>query len=207
MGNKNMSSAKRKLQLLTALAGLCALATAVSCKGFFVNSPDSITISPDPVTFSDVGNPQQLSAQATFGNSTQDVTNSAVWKSSNGCAVVPSTTQIGLMTPIATGSSVTITATYNGVSDTVTATLPAGIKITPCGTSGKFSSGGAAVNFTATSGTTDVTASSTWTSSDTTIVKFASASSSTATFGPTTGTATITASDGTNTGQLQVTVQ
>ena len=203
-----MLNRKPKLQLLAALAAFLLLAGAVGCKGFFVNSPDSITISPDPVAFAGVGDgsAQQLSAQATTGNSTQDVTNSTIWKSANACAVVPSTTQIGLMTPIATGSSVTITATYNGVSDTVTATLPTGLIITPCGTAGKFSSGGPAVNFTASSGSTDVTSTTTWISSNNTVVKFADPSNSTATF-PGTGTAIITANDGSDSGKLQVTVQ
>ena len=204
-----MLNRKPKLQFLAAFAAFLLLAIAVGCKGFFVNSPDSITISPDPVSFADVGDAhaQQLSSQATFGNSTQDVTNSAVWKSANACAVVPSTTQIGLMTPIATGSSVTITATYNGVSDTVTATLPTGLIISPCGTAGKFSSGGPAVSFKAASGSTDVTSTTTWASSDNTIVKFADPASGTATFGPTTGTVIITATGSSDTGKLQVTVQ
>lgn len=199
---------KPKLQLLAALAAFLLLAVAVGCKGFFVNSPDSITISPDPVSFADVGNAnaQQLSAQATFGTQTQDVTTATIWKSANACAVVPSTTQIGLMTPIGTGSSVTITATYNGVSDTVTATLPTGLTISPCGTAGKFSAGGPAVNFTAASGSTDVTSTTTWQSSNNTVVNFTNPASGTATF-PGTGTAIITANDGTDSGKLQVTVQ
>ena len=183
---------------------LFLLAGAISCKGFFVNSPDSLTITPDTVTFDNVGDVQQLTAQATFGTQTQDVTTSTVWRSANGCTVVPSTTNIGQMTAIGTGSSVTITATYNGVSDTVTASIPNGITISPCGTNGRFSSG-TSTAMTATAGGTDVTSTTTWTSSNTTIVKF---TGNTATFGPTTGPATITASDGTDTdGKLQVTVQ
>ncbi len=201
-----MSNARRKLQLLTAFAGLFLLAGAVSCRGFFVNSPDSLTISPNPVSFSNVGDTQQLTAQATFGSKTQNVTTSTTWQSSNACSVLASTTTIGQMTVIGTGSSVTITATYNGVTDTVTATIPTGISISPCGTSGKFSSG-STQTFTATSSGTDVTTSSTWSSSNTNIVKFANSSSSLATFGPTTGTAVITANNGSNTGELQVTVQ
>src|SRR5262249_6152162 len=141
--------------------------------------------------------------QATFGTQTQDVTTSTIWKSANGCSIVPSTTNIGQMTAIGTGSSVTITATYNGVADTVTATLPTGITVSPCGNNGRFTSG-TSTPMTATSGGTDVTSTTTFTSSNTTIVKF---NGTTATFGPTTGTAIITATDGTDTGKLQVTVQ
>ena len=203
-----MLNRKPKLQLFAALAAFLLLAAAIGCKGFFVNSPDSITISPDPVSFADVGDAsaQQLSAQATFGSSTQDVTTATIWKSANACAVVPSTSQIGLMTPIATGSSVTLTATYNGVSDTVTATLPTGLTISPCGTAGKFSSGATGVSFTAASGSTDVTSTTTWHSSNNTIVNFADPASGAATF-PGTGTAVITANDGTDSGKLQVMVQ
>src|SRR5262245_23106279 len=139
-----MLNNKRKLRALAAVSMLFLLAGAISCRNFFVNSPDSLTISPDPVTFSDIGDgsPVQLTAQATFGSSTQDVTTSSTWKSANACAIVPSTTVIGQMTAIGTGSTVTITATYNGVTDTVSATTPSGLTITPCGTAGKFSSGG-----------------------------------------------------------------
>jgi hypothetical protein len=201
-----MSSRKPKLQFLAAFAALFLLAMAVGCKGFFVNSPDSLTISPDPVSFSNVGDTQQLTAQAAFGTSSKDVTTSTNWQSSNGCGVVASTATKGLMTVIGTGATVTITATYNGVTDTVTATTPTGIKISPCGSQGRFGqfSSGDAVQLTATSGSTDVTANTTWTSSNANIVKF---SGNTATFGPTTGTATISASDGTDTGEIQVTVQ
>jgi hypothetical protein len=199
-----MSNNKKNFRALAAISMLFLLAGAISCKGFFVNSPDSLTISPDPVTFDSVGDVQQLSAQATFGTQTQDVTNSTVWKSANGCTLVPSTTNIGEMTAIGTGSSVTITATYNGVADTVTATLPTGITISPCGTNGRFNSG-ATGQFTATSGGTDVTSSTTWTSSNNSIVKFTSGNN--ALFGPQTGTAIITATDDTDTGKLQVTVQ
>ena len=199
-----MSNNKRKFSALAAVLMLFLLAGAISCKGFFVNSPDSLTISPDPVSFDSVGDVQQLTAQATFGTQTQDVTTSTIWKSANGCSIVPSTTNIGQMTAIGTGSSVTITATYNGVADTVTATLPNGITISPCGNNGRFTSG-TSTPMTATSGGTDVTSTTTWTSSNTNIVKF---TGSTATFGPTTGTAVITADDGTDTdGKLQVTVQ
>jgi hypothetical protein len=198
---------RQKLQFLAALTTLLLLAVGVGCKGFFVNSPDSVTISPDPITFSEVGDTQQLTAQATFGTQSQDVTTSTNWQSSNGCAVVASTTTKGLMTVISTGASVTISATYNGVTDTVSATTPSGIKITPCGSQGRFGifNSGDSLPLTATSGSDDVTSSTTFTSSNTSIVRF---TGNTATFGGTTGTATITAHNGSDTdGKLLVTVQ
>ena len=205
-----MSILSRKFQLAGGLSVLLLLAFGVSCKGFFVNSPDSLTISPNSVTFDNVGDVQQLTAQATFGSKSQDVTANTVWRSSSGCVVVPSTTVIGQMTDIGTGASVTITATYNGVSDTVTATVPSGISITPCSSGGKSNgtfASGSTVTFTATSGGSDVTTTTTWTSDNDNIVNFATASSSVATFGPTKGTATITASSSPNTGKLFVTVE
>ena len=206
-----MSILSRKLQLAGGLSVLLLLAVGVSCKGFFVNSPDSLTISPNSVTFSQVGSGvQQLTAQATFGTKSQDVTANTVWRSSNGCVVVPSTTVIGQMTDIGTGSSVTITATYNGVSDTVTATVPAGISITPCSSGGKSNgtfASGSTVTLTATSGGSDVTSTTNRTSDNDNVVSFANPGSSVATFGPTKGTATITASSSPNTGELFVTVQ
>jgi len=199
-----MSSRTQKVQILVALAALLSLATAVSCKGFFVNSPDSLTISPNSVTFSDVPtDPEQLLAQATFGSKTQDVTTSTVWKTSNVCTVSVSTTNLGQINAVGTGSSATITATYNGVSATITASVPTGIAVTPCGT---FNSGTNQA-FTATLSGSDVTSASTWTSSNNNIVNFASPSSSTATFGPTTGTATINVSNGGSQGKLIVTVK
>lgn len=201
-----MQSLKPKRRVLAAVAILLSAAFAVSCKGFFVNSPDSLAISPTSVTFANVGDTQQLSAQATFGSRTQDVTNSTVWKTSNVCAVSVSTTTLGQFTALGTGASVTLTATYNGVSATVTATVPTGIAITPCGNNGTFSSGGS-TDFVATFSGSDVTSTATWSSSDTTIVSFPSTSSSHANFGPTTGTATITATTGSSKGELQVTVK
>ncbi|HEY1262147.1 MAG TPA: hypothetical protein VGF06_01420 [Terriglobales bacterium] len=203
-----MPSRKQKLQILGVSAVLLLFAAAVGCKGFFVDSPDSLTISPDPVTFTDLGNPQQLTAQASFGSSSKDVTNSATWQSSNGCGVAVSAATLGSVTAISSGYSVTITATFNGVSDTVSATTPTGIQITPCSSPGQspgqFKSGDS-ITLTATSGGTDVTTTTTWTSSSSGIVHF---TGNTAIFGPTTGKATITASDGSDPdGMLTVTVQ
>jgi hypothetical protein len=198
-----MSRRQPKLPLAAAFTTLLLLAFAVGCKGFFVNSPTAVTVSPSTVSLTQ-GQSQQLTAQATFDSgSPSDVTSSAVWNSSNGCAVSVSTSPLGKITAIGSGSSVTITATFNGVSGSSTITVPTGISISPCGT---FNSGTNQV-FTATLSGSDVTNSSTWTSSNTSIVNFPNTSQSTATFGPTRGTATITANNGSSTGQLLVTVQ
>jgi hypothetical protein len=198
-----MSSGNPKLPLVAAFTTLLLLAFALGCDGFFVNSPTAVTVSPSTVSLTQ-GQSQQLTARATFNSgSPSDVTGSSVWDSSNGCAVTVSTSPLGKITAIGTGSSVTVTATFNGVSGTATVTVPTGISISPCGT---FNNGTNQV-FAASLSGTDVTSSSTWTSSDTSIVNFPNASLSTATFGPSTGTATITANNGSNTGQLQITVK
>jgi uncharacterized protein YjdB len=197
-----MSNSKRKLPLLAGLAVLLSLAAAVSCKGFFVNAPTAVTVTPGTASLT-FGQSQQLAAQATFNSgSPQDVTKSATWQSSNGCAVSVSTQTLGQVTAVGTGGSVTITALFNGVSGTATVTPPTGLTISPCGS---FKAG-STQSFTANNNGTDVTGSSTWSSSDSNIVKFANANSPVATFGPNTGTVTITANDNTLQGQLQVTV-
>ena len=150
------------------------------------------------------GQSQQLKAEATFSdNSSSDVTNSAIWSSSNGCAVSVSAQTLGDVTAVGSGGAVTITATYNGVTGSATATAPTGITVSPCGT---FTHG-TSQQFDASFGGTDVTSSTTWTSSNTSIVDFANPASNLATFGPQTGTATITATTSSATGSLEITVQ
>jgi Bacterial Ig-like domain (group 2) len=198
-----MFNLKWKLRLSAAFAALLSLAAAVSCHGFFVNSPSAVTISPSSIPLV-LGQSQQLSAQASFNSGPpQDVTASAVWESSNACVVGVSSQTLGQVTAVGSGGAVTITAIYNGVSGTATATGPTGVTINPCGT---FNSG-TSQSFTANLSGQDVTLSSTWSSSDANIVNFANPSSSLATFGPTKGTATITADNSGTQGQLQVKVQ
>jgi len=197
-----MPSNKRKLPTLAAFTVLLLFAFGVGCKGFFINSPTAVNITPNSVTLTQ-GQSQQLEAEATFGSgSPSNVTNSAVWSSSSACTVSVSTQTLGQVTAIGSGGAATITAIYNGVSGSATATAPSGVTISPCGT---FTHG-TTQQFSASFNGTDVTSSTTWTSSNSSIVSFASASSSLATFGPQTGTATIMAA-GSATGFLEITVQ
>ena len=202
LGQINMSNIRRKTQILLALAALLLLATAVGCKGFFVNSPNAITISPNPAALS-FNQPQQLTATASFDSGpNQDVSSTATWSTGNVCVV--SVTNSGIATAVGTGPATTITAIFNGASGTVTATGPSGLTISPCGT---FNKGGTQT-FTASSNGGSNTAALTWTSSDTSKLNFTSPSSGVATFGPNTGSVTISVSDGgANSGQLAVTVQ
>ncbi len=200
-----MMGIRRKLQLLLAFTTLLTLALAAGCKGFFVNSPTAVNITPNTLSLTQ-GQSQQLTAQASFDSGNpKDVTTSAVWGSGNVCAVSVNTggSTAGKVTAVGTGGAVTITATFNGVSGTATVTVTTGITISPCGT---FTHG-TSQQFSATLSGMDVTSSATWISSDSTIVNFATSSSSVATFGPHTGTATITATTPSDRGMLQVTVQ
>ena len=205
-----MSSTKSKLRLAAAFAALLTLALAVSCKGFFVNQPTSVTVTPNSPTFTS-GQQQSFTAQASFSdNTTKNVTASATWTTSNPCivAIITSGTNAGNATDVGTGGSATITASYNGISGTATASVTTGLTITPCPEQlvGNFPEvvfhNGSNQAFTASGATGTVT----WTSDTTSVVTFPSSSSGTANFVGT-GTATITATTSGETGTLFVTVQ
>lgn len=202
-----MSSSKSTLRLIGAFAVLGMLALAISCKGFFVNQPTSVTITPSAPTFT-AGQQQSLTAQAAFSNNNSKVvTTSATWNSSNPCivAIITSGENAGNATDVGTGGSATITASYNGVIGTATASVPGGLTITPCpeqdvaGFPEVVFSAGTSATFTATGATS-------WQSANSSVVSFASASSGAATF-PAKGQTTITVSDSVNQGTLLVTVQ
>jgi Big-like domain-containing protein len=193
---------KRKLQLAGSFAILFLSAMGLGCKGFFVNSPDSLSISPDSASLN-VGQSQNLQALAVYGTTSKDVTSTATWTTTSPCIVSVSTTTLGEVTAVGTGGAATITATYNGAIATATITSPSGVVISPCG---NFNNGTTQV-FSANLSGQDVTSTTTWTSSDTNIVNFPNAANSQASFGPNTGTAIITATTSSATGSLQVTVQ
>lgn len=200
----------RKLAV-AALAIFVLIAVGVGCRGFFVNQPNSISVTQNgsstlAVT---VGAPEQLTATATYNSGSKIVTNSVGWASSSSCATVSST---GVVTAIGPSSNVTVTATLAGVQGTITGSTTGGtaqtlvITSNPSGTT--FSNGTTASFFAASNGT-DVTGSTTWTSSDTSLVTF---SGNTATFVTgANGTATITASYAASgscaTGSESITVQ
>lgn len=195
--------------LVAGAAALFLLAIAAGCTGFFVNQPNSITVTQSGANTLAVvvGTPQQLTATGSFDSGTKDVTRSATWTSSTACATVSST---GLVTGVGNNSNVTITATVAGVSGSISGAITGGnsqsltITSTPPGTT--FSSGTTA-NFFASLNGNDVTNSTTWTSSDSSVATF---SSNVATFVGQ-GTATITGSFAVSgscaTGSETVTVQ
>lgn len=204
-----MPSFERKLSLIAAMVVLSLLVVAPACKGFFVNAPTSVTVTPNAPSLNS-SQQQAFAAQAAFSdNTTKNVTASSTWTTSNPCvvAIITSGVNAGNATDVGTGASATITASFNGVSGTATASVTTGLTITPCpeqvvGTFPEvvYSVGAAATTFTASGATGTVT----WTSSNSAAV--AISSSGTATF-PAAGTATITANDATQTGTLYITVQ
>lgn len=214
-----MRNAKRKLRLLPIVAGFLGLALTTGCKGFFVNAPNTVTVSPNSPSLTSAGQTQSFKALATFSdNTTKDVTSSATWSTSDSClvAIIGSGTGAGNATAVGTGGSATITASYNGISGTATATTSTGLTISPCqpqkavqASQGSpffpqvvFNVGEQGIVFTSSS----TAGSITWTSSNTNIVNFASSASGAATF-VSAGPATITANDGTQTGTLAIVVQ
>jgi len=196
------------VRVVFALLGLVSLVTASGCKGFFVNAPTSVTVSPSSPSLTSQQQ-QAFSALAAFSdNTTTNVTTSATWSTSNSCivSIITSGANAGNATDVGTGGSATITASYNGVSGTATATVTTGLTISPCpqqvvGTFPEvvFSVGQAAVTFTASGATPPVT----WTSDNSSVVNITTGG--TATF-LAAGTATITATAGTTTGTLFITV-
>ncbi len=155
----------------------------------------SIALTPDEPSLA-MGLTEQFSATGTYTDgTTQDLTSSVAWSSSDTTAASISTT--GLATALLTGTS-TITATDNGVLGTTTLTVtPAAlvsIALTPdepslaTGLTEQFTATG-----TYTDGTTqDLTGSVVWSSSDTTVATISTSGLATALLS---GTSTITATD------------
>jgi hypothetical protein len=190
-----MRNAGRKLPLIAVLALVSLLLLAAGCKGFFVNQPNSISVTTGPngsgsTTFSVAqGGTQQLYATATFNSGSKDVTKSASWQSSSPCATV----NAGLVKGAGSTSSLTISATLGGVTGSATGSVTGSggqsLTISPPG--GTFSLN-SSQQFTAALNGADVTSSATWSSSNTSIVTFSTTNGLASFVG--TGTATISAS-------------
>jgi trimeric autotransporter adhesin len=162
------------------IIGMAALLVlGAGCTGFFVNQPNSISVTQGGSSTLSVVAPNsvQLTATATFNSGTKDISKSASWQSSSACATVSST---GLVTGLGPASNVTITASSGGVSGSITGTVTGGTGQTLTISSSpqqpfSLSSSGSTVQFTATdSNSNDVTNSATWTSGDTTLLAFSS---------------------------------
>jgi len=182
-----------------------------SCTGFFVNQPNSISVTTAAGGSSFTASPTaQLKATASFNSGTKDVTNTTSWQSSTACATVSST---GLVTAVGTASSVTVTGTLAGVSGSITGSTTGGttqtLTINP--PSGTISQSLGTQQFTATdSSNNDVTNSATWTSSNTSALTFSTSSPGLATLvaqGTTTVSASTASSGSCASGSTSITVQ
>ncbi len=203
-----MLSAKRKLRLLTAFTTLFMLALAVGCRGFFVN-PKLTSITVTPVTPSlTLNQALQMTATGNFDDgSTKNLTGTSKWTSSANTQVSVNST--GLITALAnTTSAVTITATDGTVSGSTTATVgQQTIVVAPANQTYSLSTNPGPHQYTATLNGTDVTATATWTSSNTsvaTVVQSGTGAGQVTAVGV--GTANITATTSNATGSTGVTV-
>jgi trimeric autotransporter adhesin len=209
MSSDRLTCGKR-LVATAALAAFVLMAMGTSCKGFFVNQPNSVTVTTTTGGTSFSAAPTaNLKAVASFDSGNKDVTNSASWQSS-GCATVSTT---GVVTATGTASSVTISATVAGVSGSITGSTSVSggttqtLTISP--TLATLSNG--TVQFQALdSNSVDQAANATWTSSNTAVLSFASSTGGLATLSSA-GTATVSASASSgstcSTGSASVTVQ
>jgi uncharacterized protein YjdB len=189
---------------------LCMLSVVIiiGCKGFFIGPTlTTVTLAPSTPSVA-VGKTQQMTATGTYDNSsTETVTDSASWASSDVTIATVSST--GLVTGVASGSA-TISATLDGVtgSTTVNVTVAnlSSISVTPATQS---VSSGATQQYTAVgilqNGTTvDLTSSVTWTSSNTAAATIDSSGLATALSVSSTETTNITAQSGSITSNTAV---
>ncbi|MGA7631792.1 MAG: hypothetical protein WCB11_13585 [Terriglobales bacterium] len=145
----------RKLALTLVFTGLVAVATGVSCRGFFVSPVlQSIAVSPTTV---DVGIGQQTTLQV-FGTyddgSRSTVTSGVSWSADPLGVVTIVGTGSATITGVTTGST-TITADTQALTSTATATVVGDVTtITASPTSATVTAGdpGQAIDFAATPG-------------------------------------------------------
>jgi hypothetical protein len=118
-----MSSTKYKLRLAGAFAALATLALAVSCTGFFPPEQiGTITISPSAPTVP-LGGTAQLTAYGTNTDTSSagNITGKVAWSSDSGTVGINSS---GVLTGNdLSPTPATITAEYEGVSATASATV------------------------------------------------------------------------------------
>jgi hypothetical protein len=171
-----MLSSNKKLQIGGAFATLLVFALGVGCNGFFVN-PTLTGITVGPTTSIQTGSTVQMTAVATYNDgSTQTLGSGVYWSSSDPNTATVSTS--GLVKGISSGSA-TITASYQTQSGTATITVNLGsvtaLRIQPTTASishiaGSVSTPGfqALATVQGQSSPVDVSATATWSVSDTT---------------------------------------
>lgn len=188
--------------VITSAMSLCVLSVLIfaGCKGFFIGPTlTTVTLAPSTPSIA-VGKTQQMTATGTYDNSsTETITDSAGWASSDVTIATVSST--GLVTGVASGSA-TISATLDRVSGSTTVNVTvanlASISITPAtqsissGRTQQYTAVGVLQNGT----TVDLTSSVTWTSSNTAAATIDSSGLATATNVSSTETTNITAQSG-----------
>ena len=222
-GFPNMSSSRRKLQVVASLGVLLLMAVGVGCHGFFVDPVlTSISVSTlQSTNLPNVGSTLQLQATGVNDDgSHKNLTGTATWSVTSNPDFV-SVNAAGLVTALklpTTGSTSSSTVqaaaqSSNGsvVSGTITVTVGKATTLTinsSLGTTISLATDptGTAITFTASLNGNDVTSSTTFASSNSNIINITSGSSGT--IAGTTGTVTITGTDSTDsaTGTLQITV-
>lgn len=166
-----MLSRKKKLRIGVAIAALLLFAAAVGCSGFFVDPVlTSITVGPT-ATINEGGTVQESAVGSYNDGSTKSLSN-VQWSSDTESVATISSS--GLVTGVSPGTS-TITGASGTVSGTATITVAlqnvTGITVSP--TSRSIKANGGTGTFTAMAtiaggSPVDVTATATWSASDST---------------------------------------
>jgi Big-like domain-containing protein len=197
----------RKLALTLAFTVLVAIATGVSCRGFFVNPTlSSIALSPPTPTIATgtTGNTQQMTAVGTYsdGSTGNPAVTWGIAPTSGSSGQVATISATGLVTAASLGTAmITAAATQNpAITGTTTVTVTVGciqsIAVTPTNPTISVTGAVNSVQLTATAttcnGPQDITTVASWISSNTPVATVANGLVSAVAQ----GTANITASSG-----------
>ena len=167
----NMLSRNRKLQIVGTIGILVLFASLVGCSSFFVD-PVLTSVTVGPTATINQGATVQMSAVGTFNDGTTQALSNVSWSSDTQSVATVSSN--GVVTGVSPGTA-TITGASGTVSGTATITVAlqnvTGITITP--TSRSIRAGGGTGTFTAKAtiaggSPVDVSATATWSISDTT---------------------------------------
>ena len=182
---------KRPVLPLLALAFLVALG-GVSCRGFFVNPTlTSITVAPQNASVN-IGATLQFTATGVNNDGTNASLHNLTWTTS--ASNIASVTSSGLAKGVGFGTA-TITATDGGVTGSSTLTVGSTsntLTISPANQTVSLSTNGTTLQFNATLNGQDVTSSTNWSSSNSSVAIFSASSPGLATL-QTAGSTTITA--------------
>jgi hypothetical protein len=169
-GFVNILSRNNKVRIIAATGTLMLIAAALGCNGFFVD-PVLTSMTVGPTATINEGGTVQMSAVGTYNDGSQQSLSSLSWSSDTPSVATVSGS--GLVTGVTPGSA-TITGASGTVSGTATITVAlqnvTGITVSP--TTANIISNGGTRNLTAQAtisggAPVDVTATATWTASDT----------------------------------------